>query len=131
MRVVIDTSVIVSAFLGPGVPRRVFIMGLSYSEVYTSPFLLDELDRVLKDKLGMTKEQRRLTRLQISRYAKVIQPAALENAVPHIGADNEVLACAQASSADFIITGDKELLGLGRWGRTKIISPREFFELLQ
>jgi putative PIN family toxin of toxin-antitoxin system len=44
--------------------------------------------------------------------------------------DNKILECALASRADVIVSGDKHLLGLGKFKKTKIVSPREFFDSL-
>lgn len=41
--------------------------------------------------------------------------------------DNNVLQLAVFSDADYIITGDKDLLVLMSFHNTKIISPREFY----
>lgn len=42
--------------------------------------------------------------------------------------DNRILECAQAAQADVIITGDKHLLGLGRFGNTPILGLRQFLD---
>lgn len=45
--------------------------------------------------------------------------------------DNRYLACAKDGNADYLITGDiKHLLPLGRFAKTKIVSPEEFVRLL-
>ena len=38
------------------------------------------------------------------------------------------LECALASGADIIVSGDKHLLKLGKFRKTKILTPREFFD---
>lgn len=46
--------------------------------------------------------------------------------------DNKYLACAKDGEADFLITGDKKhLLSLKKFGTTRIVSPKEFVEVLQ
>jgi uncharacterized protein len=42
--------------------------------------------------------------------------------------DNKILECAQAAGAVFIVSGDKHLLKLGTFRKTKVLSPREFFD---
>ena len=45
--------------------------------------------------------------------------------------DNRYLACAIDGKADYLITGDKKhLLPLRRIGKTKVVSPAEFVELI-
>jgi len=43
--------------------------------------------------------------------------------------DDRILACAVAHEAQYIVTGDKDLLVLGTFRGVKIVSPRDF-ELL-
>jgi predicted nucleic acid-binding protein len=43
--------------------------------------------------------------------------------------DDNILACVLAANADYLVTGDHDLLDLHEFERTRIIFPREF-ELL-
>ncbi len=40
--------------------------------------------------------------------------------------DDKVLACASASGADYLVTGDEDLLVIKWYGGTKILAPRDF-----
>ena len=42
--------------------------------------------------------------------------------------DDMVVACALTVAADFIVTGDKDLLVLSTYGSIRIITPREFLD---
>jgi putative PIN family toxin of toxin-antitoxin system len=42
--------------------------------------------------------------------------------------DNKLLECSEESGADFLVTGDDNLLRLGRFGKTRIIKPAWFIE---
>lgn len=42
--------------------------------------------------------------------------------------DNFLLALAKDGKADYLITGDKDLLDLQKFGKTKIITIANFFE---
>lgn len=45
--------------------------------------------------------------------------------------DNRYLACAKDGDADYLVTGDaKHLLPLKKFGKTKIISPKEFRKII-
>jgi putative PIN family toxin of toxin-antitoxin system len=41
-------------------------------------------------------------------------------------ADDAILACALAARAEFLVTGDNDLLGLRTFQRIRIIRPRDF-----
>jgi uncharacterized protein len=43
--------------------------------------------------------------------------------------DDHVLACALEAKANFIVTGDKDLLSLGEFEGVRIVTPRQFLEL--
>ena len=42
--------------------------------------------------------------------------------------DNKFLSLALDSNADFLVTGDKDLLEVGKFFKTEIITPRDFLE---
>ena len=44
--------------------------------------------------------------------------------------DNKILECTLAARADIIVSGDKHLLNLGKFKKTRILTPREFFDSL-
>jgi predicted nucleic acid-binding protein len=39
--------------------------------------------------------------------------------------DDAILACARTVKADFVVTGDGDLLVLERYGATRILTPRD------
>jgi predicted nucleic acid-binding protein len=41
--------------------------------------------------------------------------------------DNRVLEAAQAGAADFVVTGDQDLLDLGMFERARIVTAADFF----
>jgi len=45
--------------------------------------------------------------------------------------DSYLLALAEASQAEFLVTGDKELLALGYHKSTRILTPAEMIEILK
>ena len=45
--------------------------------------------------------------------------------------DNRVLECAVSAGSDYIVTGDKDLLRLGRYDAIQIVSVSEFLNVGQ
>jgi putative PIN family toxin of toxin-antitoxin system len=45
--------------------------------------------------------------------------------------DDLVLATAISANADYLVTGDKQLLAIGYFEGTRIVSPREFLTILE
>ena len=64
----------------------------------------------------------------IAASSKIVEPTVKLNVVNEDPADNKILECALVAGAEIIISGDKHLLELGKFRKTKILTPREFFE---
>lgn len=80
----------------------------------------------------------RLTEDQLSRLftafnedAMVVLPAPVDPPPSIESADLKFLACAEAGSADYLVTGDHALLNLKTFKRTRIVTPRTFLALLK
>lgn len=117
-RWVVDTNVLVSAFLWKGTPGRVIELAADKEvQLFTSRALLDELAATLaKKKLtkyvtatGLTAEE---MLANYRRIAKLVTARQLEQQVSRDADDDAVLACALAARADLIVSGDDDLLVL-------------------
>ncbi|MGH2472514.1 MAG: putative toxin-antitoxin system toxin component, PIN family [Candidatus Limnocylindria bacterium] len=128
MRVLLDTNVLVSALLFGGLPRELLQRALRGEvEVVTSVRLMAEFEEVLVERFGLAPEIAQAARSEYEQLAALVRPRR----VPRIARDpddNEVLAAAAMGRADFIVTGDRDLLALERHGGRPILSPRQFEE---
>lgn len=127
MRAVLDTNVLVSALVTPrGVAGRIFdAWESSRFEPVTSPYILDELARVLIEKIGLHRALV-LQRVELFyRLASVVEP--VEVFAPSIDYnDLPILGTAVAGRADCLVTGDQLLLSIKNIHRIPIITPRTF-----
>lgn len=120
MRVVVDTNVVVSGLVWGGAPRRVLELGeRGVLSLFTSIALLDELRTVLnREKFAPNLERIRYTAAALAlRYASlttVIETSDIPLTVTADPDDDRVVACAVASDADLVVSGDHHLLELGR-----------------
>ncbi len=131
MKVVFDTNVLVAAFVSEGVCSK--LLGRARRrqfELVVCPFILNELDTVLRKKFAATKgETKQALRILGEAVFIIVHPS---QAVPRICRDpddDHILSCSQAASADYLVTGDSDLLELGEFQGARIITPRGF-ELL-
>ena len=124
---VLDTNVLISGLLFTGTPRKILDAALlGKLELVTSLDLLNELERVLKDKFSNTGIEV-AQMLEIVMNAAVISiPTEIVEAIKDDPADNRVLECAVSGKAEVIISGDKHLLKLKKFRDIPILTPREF-----
>jgi len=128
VRVVVDTNVLVSAFVFPGgIPEQVYRLAIEGRiTLVTSPPLLAELGRVLTEKFGWQDDYVRAAVAQLVRIGEIVDPVEHVKVVADDPDDDRVLEAAQAAGAALIVSGDRHLLSLGRWGEIAILSPAGF-----
>jgi uncharacterized protein len=140
MRVLLDTNVLVSYLLTPAHSGSIaaIIDSLARGDfTLLLPLeLLDELERVVARKPALAQRIRpeQLTRLRDGLLAvgEVIPP--IEHSIPAVTRDRKddyLLAYAVVGAADYLVTGDEDLLVLTQVGRLRIVSPPAFAKVLQ
>ncbi|MDP1722601.1 MAG: putative toxin-antitoxin system toxin component, PIN family [Candidatus Gottesmanbacteria bacterium] len=126
-RVVIDTNVFVSGILYGGNAQRVLhLFQLDRIIVVISPPTLAEILLTLQK---FDVPEATLDELSDLMQAKARKVSPKE----HIRAsrdpkDNMMLEAAVAGKANYLVTGDKDLLTLGSHGRTLIVTPKVFLD---
>jgi len=135
MRVILDTNILCSALLTPGGPTDKL-----YRAWREGRFVLLTSEQQLE-------EFRRVTRYpRLRRFIEAAAAGAMHNELRRLAvlieklpavdassdpADNFLLSMAQAGEANLLVTGDKhDLLGLGAFQRTRIVTARRLLELL-
>lgn len=138
MRLVVDTNVVVSAFLWQGLPGRLLDMaGEQQVRLFASRALLDELTDVLgRKKLATSVAATGLTIPQmLANYRKVITLVTARQLPRPISLDADddvVLATAKAARADLIVSGDrKHLLSLKRFEGIPIVNVAQVVAMLE
>ena len=128
-RVVFDTNVIVSAMLfSDSVPGRAFLGVLDSGTILMSTSLARELNEVL----GRKKFDRYVSREQRDRFlASLIRESDMIEVTESIRAcrdpkDNRILELAVDGNAEFIVTGDADLLVLNSFRGVRILTPATF-----
>lgn len=138
MRLVVDTNVVVSAFLWQGLPGRLLdLAGEQQVRLFASRALLDELVDVLgRKKLAKSVAATGLTVSQmLANYRKVITLVTARQLPQRISLDADddvVLATAKAARVDLIVSGDrKHLLSLKRFEGIPIVSVAQAVAMLE
>lgn len=131
MIVVIDTNIFVSSFFG-GKPRE--IIDLWKNQLITlclSKNIIEEYVEVLQ-RIGLKneKELEELLRLIAKGYNCIFTAKTPSlKIVEKDPDDDKFFECAVALNAQFIISGDKEVLKIKNYGSIEIVTPTEFLEM--
>ena len=119
MRIVIDTNVLLSAFLWGGTPKRLIgHLRNNSAELVISPALLNEFAAVIaRPKFAAILSRTTRTPASVIVHlrtlaATLIDAPPLTRPVCRDPKDDIVLACALAAQAQLIVSGDEDLLSL-------------------
>ena len=131
MRVFLDTNVLVSAFASRGLCAEVLELVILDHDLILGQAVLRELEKALREKVKLpTALSVEIIDFVSSEASQVVDQA--EPANVNVGAaDALVLGEALAGRADLFVTGDAALLRLASVGALKIVSPRQFWEVLR
>ena len=129
MRVVFDTNVLYSALAAKGFCEEVLDEAAGECATIWSNPLKQELELLLvrRHKIGPATEAALAAYTELCEF---VEPLPLPARVCRDKNDDMVLATALAGKTDVIVTGDDDLLVLKKFGGIRIVSPRQFLELL-
>jgi putative PIN family toxin of toxin-antitoxin system len=132
MRAVLDTNVFISGVFWAGMPGKILDAAQNDKfQLVTSLECIYELHRVLnefKDKLGSDLADF-WTIFAISK-SFIALPQTRFLVIKEDPDDNKFLDAAVAGKAEYIVSGDKHLLNLGKFRNIKIMRPTDFLALL-
>ncbi|MDR1452400.1 MAG: putative toxin-antitoxin system toxin component, PIN family [Candidatus Margulisbacteria bacterium] len=131
MKLVLDTNIFISAFYWGGKPRQVLERIIAGADdLYISRKILAELANVLSTPKFKTSP------VEIEYFISAVEEIAHKTPskikvknVCRDKADDKILECALATQADYIITGDTDLLVLEQYKRTRIVTPNAYLNL--
>jgi putative PIN family toxin of toxin-antitoxin system len=139
IRAVIDVNVLVSGLIGPLGYCRAVMTAWEQERiaVITAEGIISELDGTLilprlRKWLPDPDTNRRWVRqlLQSQAHLIVVPPSECR-VLTGDPEDDYVLATTRLSQANYLVTGDKKLLGLKDYAGAKIVSPREFVSIIE
>ena len=125
-KVVLDTNVLISAIVFGGKSEKVLEHCVEHSEIYISDWIADELKQKLKVKFDFTSAEVKEAIKLIESEFNSHNPTNKLPTVCRDKDDNHILQLADDVEADFIITGDKDLLVLKKFNAVRIISPADY-----
>jgi putative PIN family toxin of toxin-antitoxin system len=132
VRIVLDSSALIAAHATrAGVCAALYQEVLERHDLVLSRYIVAEVRRKLLGKFQLNEDlANRITR-ELLEVADIVEPAELPHDSCRDSADSPVLGTAVAADADWLITVDKDLLALVRYGSVCIIKPASFWKRTQ
>lgn len=132
MKLVLDTNVYISAFLWGGKPKEILERAIEGKDrIYISRPIKDELFGVLKRPIFNIPETTiELFMREIEELAELVIVTERIRNLCRDADDNKIVECAVGAKADYLITGDNDLLVLKKYKTTKIVGISEYLEQL-
>lgn len=130
MRIVLDTNILVSAALFTGNEFEI-IKKVEAGELLLilSPEIVEEFSRVLsRPKFSLSEAEVSALLEYLLSISEIVIPRRKKTYKIRDEADRIILECALTGRANYIVSGDQDLLALRRVGRVKIVSSSEFLE---
>jgi uncharacterized protein len=129
MKIVLDSNIIIAAFASRGLCSSLFELCLDRHVLLCNEFILTEVTRVLSTKLKMPSAAVSEIRSWLERICSIEPVEPLRLPVCRDPDDDAILSLAVSAQADFIVTGDDDLLSLKKFEAIPILTPREFWQL--
>ena len=128
LRVTADTNILISALnFREGKPFQLLELARQGKISLTvSEPILTEMADVLRRKFEWPEERIARGREWITDMARIVTPAVQLEVIKEDPADDKILECAMTAGSDFIVSGDKDLLRLGRYDSIRILNPADF-----
>jgi len=129
VKVFLDTNVLASALATRGLCAELFEVVLQSHELLISESVIQELERILPEKLGQSASVTEGFVAFLHEQACLVKGEQPFPSLPDPD-DEAIVASALAGKAHVFVTGDKALLELQQVVNLPVISPRQFWEML-
>lgn len=130
MKILLDTNVLVSAFLSKGgYCHEILDHAASAHELWVTPFIKTELSDVLRRRFHLSETLiKEILKFTSEFYIQGVASRSVPRSCRD-PKDDQVLADALVNGVDAILTGDNDLLELGSHKGIRIVSPKDYWQL--
>ncbi len=128
MIAVFDTNVLIAAIITEGVCSKLLHRARAGEfSLVSCPFIMQEFRRILSTKFRLSREEIAEAMEPVSEAIdKVIEHGIKIRDVCRDADDDNIIACAVAAKASYLVTGDSDLLDLKSYQGIKIVTPRDY-----
>ena len=128
MRVILDANVLIAAVAGRGLCESLLELCLEEHDLIVSEELLAEVRRNLVKKVKLP-DAVAVDFCRLLRNSGVMAtPVSVAREACRDPKDLYLLGLSQSANAEFLVTGDKDLLECARYGTTEVVTPRQLWE---
>ena len=132
LKIVLDANIYISSiFWELGNPHKIVEKALDKKfEAFTTLEIIQDVEKVMRRDFDEPEEMIKRQINLILAYAKIVTPKDVGNVVKEDPDDDMIVRCSARINADYIVSGNKHLLKLKKFRNTKIVSPKEFMDIL-
>jgi len=131
VKIVLDSNVIIAAFAARGLCNALFESCIGNHDIVLCEEILSEIASNLKKKIHLPDDIIRQVLLLLRSHATIVNPEKVDMNACKDKKDLMVLGAAIAGKVQYIITGDKDLLSVGRFKDVEIVDPRTFWKVMK
>lgn len=134
MRIVLDTNVLLAGLFARGICEQLIDLCWGNAPrivIVESDYILAEFAKNAETKFGVPVTEVANTVEKIRHRVEMVQPIDVAADACRDASDLPILGTAVAGNADYLITGDRDLLSLKLFQSIPVISPREFYDLIR
>ena len=128
MRVVLDANVLIAAYAARGLCEAVLEHCISTAELFLTEEILGDVREKLIRKIKLPRHDTDKIIEFLRLYTTIIKSERVPVSACRDPDDVNILGAAQAANADYLVTGDDDLLVLKKFGATRIVNPRSYWE---
>ncbi|TET50455.1 MAG: putative toxin-antitoxin system toxin component, PIN family [Actinomycetota bacterium] len=131
MKVVLDSNIYIAAFSSRGLCSSLFELCLDSTTILISEHIISEVSKNLLKKIKLPADKANDIIIYLREQCIVKGYKKLSDKTCRDVDDDNILALARDNQADYIITGDKDLLILKKFDLIPIIDPRKFWSIIK
>jgi uncharacterized protein len=129
LKVTADSNIYISALQFGGQPLRLLELARAGAiDLAISEPIIAEVERVLRDKFNWPGEQVHEIEPRLAAFTRRVTPTETLDVVKDDPADNRILECAKAAGSEYVVTGDDDLLRLGKYVEIQIVKVSDFLQ---
>lgn len=132
IKVVLDSNVVISAVVFGGKPRKILSLIIEGRlTLCLSKAIIDEVLEILEKKFKYTQKMLLAIEHELELVAFVIEPDIKIEYITEDEDDNKILECAVTAGCEYIVSGDRHLLSIGKFKLIEIKSVSDFLRDLE